>query len=130
MTLHPTRYADLLQHKLDKHGSHVFLVNSGWSGGPYGEGKRMSIQTTRTAIDAILDGSIHDAKFVVDPIFGLHVPKHLHDVDDGVLDPRSTWAHPDQYDAMAKKLANMFRTNFKKYEGKGTVDYSQFGPKL
>ena len=130
MTHHPTRYADLLQEKLDKHGSHVFLVNSGWSGGPYGEGDRMSIKTTRTCIDAILDGSIQNAEFVKDPVWGFDVPKSLHGVEEGVLDPRSTWKDPSSYDAMSKKLVGMYVDNFKKYEGKGTVDYTQFGPKL
>jgi phosphoenolpyruvate carboxykinase (ATP) len=130
MTHHPTRYADLLQEKLDKHGSSAFLVNSGWSGGPYGKGERMSIKTTRACIDAILDGSIHDAEFVEDPVFGLMVPKHLPGVDDDVLECRSTWADPNEYDETAKKLASMFAKNFKKYEGRGSVDYKQFGPKV
>ena len=71
MTLHPTVYADLLQKKLDTHGTNCYLVNSGWAGGPYGEGERMSIRTTRTCIDAILDGSIERAEFKTDPNFEL-----------------------------------------------------------
>jgi phosphoenolpyruvate carboxykinase (ATP) len=129
MTLCPTRYADLLQAKLDKHGSKVYLVNSGWSGGPYGVGQRMSIKTTRTCIDAILDGSIDNAEFVVDPIFGYEVPKSLPGVEGGVLDPKSTWAKPEEYDKMADKLVDMYVKNFKIYEGKGSVDYTQYGPK-
>ncbi|GAX17515.1 phosphoenolpyruvate carboxykinase [Fistulifera solaris] len=129
MTHHPTRYADLLREKLEKHGSHAYLVNSGWSGGPYGEGKRMSIDTTRACIDAILDGSIHDAEFVKDPIFGFEVPKALHDVG-GVLDPKSTWKDPAAYDKMALHLAKLFKENFKNYEGRGTVDYTKFGPQI
>lgn len=129
MTLHPTRYADILQQKLDKHGSHAYLVNSGWAGGPYGEGDRMSIKTTRTCIDAILDGSIQHAEFKKDPIFGFEVPVSLDGVDPQVLDIRSTWSDGAKYDEQAKKLAGMYVENFKKYEGKGTVDYTQFGPK-
>lgn len=131
MTLHPTRYADLLQKKLEKHGSHAWLVNSGWSGGPYGIGKRMSIQTTRTCIDAILDGTIHDVAFHKDPVFGFEVPAHLPGLpDESVLDPKSTWPDKAAYDAQAEKLAKMFIDNFKKYEGKGSQDYTKFGPQV
>lgn len=130
MTLHPTRYAELLKEKLKKHGSHVFLVNSGWSGGPYGEGERMSIKTSRTCIDAILDGSIHDAEFAVDPVFGFEVPKALPGIDSALLNPRSTWKDKTAYDQIERKLAQMYVDNFKKYEGTGQVDYTQFGPKL
>lgn len=129
MTLHPTVYADLLKHKMEKYGSHVYLVNSGWAGGPYGEGERMSIKTTRTCIDAIMDGSIQNAEFVKDPVFGFDVPKELEGVDPEVLDIRSTWKDPAAYDKQANKLGKMFMENFKKYEGKGTIDYTQFGPK-
>jgi phosphoenolpyruvate carboxykinase (ATP) len=128
ITLHPTRYADLLQKKMDKHGSHVYLVNSGWAGGPYGEGDRMSIKTTRTCIDAILDGSIQNAEFTKHPIFGFDVPKELEGVDPAVLDIRSTWSDPSAYDKQAQKLGKMFIENFKKYEGKGSIDYTEFGP--
>lgn len=131
MTLHPTRYAELLRQKLEKHGTHVFLVNSGWSGGPYGEGERMSIKTTRTCVNAILDGSINNADFVTDPVFGWQIPRHLHGVDPKLLDPRSTWSDPAAYDAMERKLAKMYIDNFAKYQDKQTdVDYAQFGPQL
>jgi phosphoenolpyruvate carboxykinase (ATP) len=130
MTLHPTRYADLLRKKLDQHGSTTFLVNSGWTGGPYGIGNRMSIGTTRACIDAILDGSIHDATFKTDPVFGFQVPTALHGVDSKLLDPRATWSNPKDYDEAEEKLAGMFINNFKKYEGVGSVDYTQYGPKV
>ena len=130
MTHCPTRYADLLQQKLEKHGSHAYLVNSGWSGGAYGTGERMSIKATRACIDAIMDGSIHDAEFVEDPVFGLMVPKELPGVDAGVLDPRSTWSDKSKYDETAMKLAKMFKENFKKYSGKGSTNYEQYGPKV
>jgi len=129
MTLHPTRYADLLQEKMNKHGSHCYLVNSGWTGGPYGVGERMSIKTTRACIDAILDGGIKDAEFHADPVFGFEVPKSLPGIDDHVLDPKSTWPSADEYDKAANDLAGLFVKNFKQYEGQGSVDYTQFGPK-
>jgi ATP-dependent phosphoenolpyruvate carboxykinase len=130
MSMHPTVYADLLQQKLDKHGTHTYLVNSGWAGGPYGEGDRMSIKTTRTCIDAILDGSIQHTEFQKHPIFGFDVPVSLDGVPQEVLDIKSTWEDPSAYDAQADKLASMYIENFKKYEGKGSIDYTQFGPQV
>jgi phosphoenolpyruvate carboxykinase (ATP) len=127
MTLHPTRYAELIEQKMETLRTNVFLVNSGWSGGPYGERKRMSIKTTRSCIDAILNGSIHDAEFREDPIFGWKISVRLPGVEGGVLEPRSTWKDP--VCTMERKLASMYIKNFKKYEGKGDVDYTQYGPK-
>ena len=129
LTLHPTQYADLLQEKLEKHGSSAYLVNSGWSGGPYGVGDRMSIKTTRSCIDAILNGSIQDAEFEVDPIFGFEVPKALEGVDSNVLNPKTTWSSSEEFDATAEKLAGMYIKNFEKYNEKGS-HYTQYGPKL
>ena len=129
MTLHPTRYADLLKKKLDLHGSHVFLVNSGWSAGPYGVGSRMSIKTTRACVTAILNGSINDVEFVTDPVFGFAVPKSLPGIDDPtILNPKATWSDPAAYDKMALHLAELYKKNFAKYQGKGDHDYSKFGP--
>lgn len=131
MTLHPTRYADLLQQKLDTHGSKAYLVNSGWSGGPYGVGNRMSIQTTRACINAILDGSIDDAEFRTDPVFGFDVPTSLPGVEDvSVLTPQTTWQDPAAFAQQERKLAEMYIENFEKYKGKGSVDYTQFGPQI
>jgi phosphoenolpyruvate carboxykinase (ATP) len=130
MTLHPTRYADLLKDKLEKHGSVAYLVNTGWTGGPYGEGKRMSIKDTRACIDAILDGSINHSHFVKDPVFGFDVPTELDGVHSNVLTPRNTWTNPDDYDAAAKKLAKMYTKNFEKYADKGSEDYTQYGPQV
>lgn len=130
LTLHPTRYADLLQHKLDKHGSKAYLVNTGWSGGSYPHGGRMSIKVTRACLDGILDGSIDHTTFEKDPIFGFDVPTALDGVDSHLLNPKNTWENPEEYDKTANKLANMYIENFKKYEGKGSTDYTQYGPQL
>ena len=130
LTLCPTRYADLLHEKLEKHGASAYLVNSGWSGGPYGEGQRMSIQTTRSCVDAILDGSIADAETIEDPIFGFQVPTSLKGIDSHLLNPKATWSNEDAYDKMAKTLANMYVKNFEKYQGVGSIDYTKFGPKV
>jgi len=130
LTLHPTRYADLLQKKFDEHGSTAFLVNTGWSGGAYGVGKRMSIKATRACIDAILDGSIKTAEFTSDPVFGFDIPKSLPGVDSKVLNPRDSWADKEAYDRTREKLARLYAINFEAYAGVGDVDYSSFGPKV
>jgi phosphoenolpyruvate carboxykinase (ATP) len=128
LTLHPTRYGELLQEKLHEHEAHAFLVNTGWSGGAYGVGERMSIKDTRACIDAILDGSIHDSEFETDEIFGFNMPKSLNNVDSNVLNPKNAWADKDAYVATAKKLADMYKKNFTKYVEDGKVDYSAHGP--
>merc|ERR1719183_520807 len=130
LTLHPTRYADLLQEKLDAHGGQAWLVNTGWSGGAYGTGERMSIKTTRGIIDAILDGSALNANYVKEEAFGLDIPAELPGVDSHVLNPKNAWEDKDAYDATATKLAGMFVKNFEKYAGKGSVDYTQYGPQI
>lgn len=129
LTLHPTKYADLLHDKLEKHGTKVYLVNTGWTGGPHGVGKRMSIKATRACIDAILDGSINNAEFVEDSNFGFRVPVALPNVEGNVLNPRATWSDPSKYDEQAQKLARMFKNNFQKYVQPGLTDYTSFGPK-
>eukprot|EP00591_Stephanopyxis_turris_P001955 CAMPEP_0195522378 /NCGR_PEP_ID=MMETSP0794_2-20130614/20511_1 /TAXON_ID=515487 /ORGANISM="Stephanopyxis turris, Strain CCMP 815" /LENGTH=632 /DNA_ID=CAMNT_0040652127 /DNA_START=41 /DNA_END=1939 /DNA_ORIENTATION=- len=130
LTLHPTRYADLLQEKLDTHGSSAYLVNTGWTGGAYGVGQRMSINATRSCVDAILDGSIHSSEFEKDEIFGFEIPKTLPNVDSHLLNPKNAWEDHESYEETVEKLATMYIKNFEKYEGKGSVDYTQFGPKL
>jgi phosphoenolpyruvate carboxykinase (ATP) len=130
LPLHPTVYAKLLGEKIDKHGVDVYLVNTGWTGGPYGVGKRMSIRATRACIDAILNGSINNSEFVETPIFGLSVPKTLEGIKDAeILYPRNTWENKSFFDASTKELAQMFIDNFKKYITEET-DISAAGPKL
>lgn len=129
LPMHPTRYADLLQEKLAAHGTSVYLVNTGWTGGAYGVGQRMSIQDTRACIDAILDGSIASSAFVEDSNFGFEVPLTLAAIDSAVLNPRQSWVDKQAYDDAAAKLAGMFKENFAKYTGPGVTDYSPFGPK-
>ena len=130
LTLHPTKYADLFQEKLETHSSRPFLVNTGWTGGAYGTGERMSIKATRACVDAILNGSINDADFVVDPVFGFEVPTALEGVPSDVCDPRQAWADKDAYDAQRAELAGMFKENFVKYTEPGMTDYSEFGPNV
>jgi len=130
LALHPTRYADLLQEKMQTHGSSAWLVNTGWSGGAYGVGERMSINTTRSCINSILDGSAADSNFVQDEAFGFDIPESIPGVDTNVLNPRNAWDDKEKYDATARKLAGMFAKNFEKYSGVGSFDYTKFGPKV
>ncbi|HLM56705.1 MAG TPA: phosphoenolpyruvate carboxykinase (ATP), partial [Pyrinomonadaceae bacterium] len=116
MVLHPGVYADLLGKKIQQHGAACWLVNTGWSGGPYGEGKRMSIKHTRAMIRAILNGSLAQIETRPDPFFGVHVPTSCPDVPQEVLNPRGTWRDPAAYDAKARELARRFNDNFKGYE--------------
>jgi len=131
LPLHPTVYAKLLGEKIDKHEVNVYLVNTGWTGGPYGVGKRMSIKNTRACINAILDGSIQKCEFETMPIFNLAIPKELNGVETNVLNPKNTWEDKNAYDEMAKKLAKMYIENFKKYILKDSeFDYSAAGPEI
>lgn len=128
LTLHPTDYADLLGKKLDEHKTHAYLVNTGWSGGAYGTGERMSISQTRACIDGILDGSIENSEFSTDSVFGFEVPKSLSGVPADVLGVVDTWADKDAYEATRQKLAGLFKDNFVKYADGGVADYTKFGP--
>jgi len=112
----PAVYARMLGKKLDEHGSSVWLVNTGWTGGPYGEGERMPIQATRALLTAALSGELVTADYRTDPIFGFEVPEVVPGLEDPeLLDPRSTWADPEAYDRKAHELAKMFTENFAKF---------------
>ncbi len=115
MVLHPGVYADLLGKKMSEHKANCWLVNTGWSGGPYGEGQRMKIAYTRAMIRAILNGTLAKVETAPDPIFGLGIPVSCPDVPTEVLTPRNTWKDPQAYDEKARDLARRFNENFKKY---------------
>src|SRR5580765_4853863 len=116
LPLPPSRYAEMLGHRIDRHRSRVWLVNTGWTGGAYGTGKRMKIAYTRAMIDAVLSGALDEVAYERDPLFNIDVPKSCPDVPADVLNPKKTWADPAAYDAQAMKLANMFAENFKAFE--------------
>ncbi|MBS8226260.1 phosphoenolpyruvate carboxykinase [Vannielia litorea] len=116
MPRRPEVYGNLLREKIDTHGATCWLVNTGWTGGAYGTGSRMPIKATRALLTAALDGSLHEATFRKDENFGFQVPVTVHGVDAALLDPRSTWADKDAYDAQAKKLVDMFAENFAQYD--------------
>ena len=126
---HPTKYADMLGRLIDEHGCRVWLVNTGWSGGPYGVGKRMKIAYTRHMVHAILDGSLDRTPTRDDPVFGLAVPTAVPNVPAEVLDPRGTWPDPAAYDVQAHRLAEMFRENFAKFESAADESVRVAGPK-
>jgi phosphoenolpyruvate carboxykinase (ATP) len=108
----PTVYAKLLGEKLDEHSATTWLINTGWTGGPFGEGHRMPIQATRALLAAVLSGELAGVDFREDPIFGFQVPVTARGVDESLLDPRSTWADPEAYDRKARELAQMFVDDF------------------
>jgi phosphoenolpyruvate carboxykinase (ATP) len=112
----PSVYARMLGEKLDTHGARVWLVNTGWTGGPFGEGRRMPIAATRALLRAALGGELDDAAYRLDPVFGFEVPLEVPGVDPQLLDPRSTWRDPEAYDERAEKLARMFRENFERFD--------------
>lgn len=118
---HPGVYAEMLGEKLREHGSAVWLVNTGWSGGGHGVGSRMKLSHTRRMVAAALSGELDEGEFRTDPVFGIEVPAAVPGVPTEVLTPRKTWDDPEAYDAAARKLAGMFRENFEKYAD-GTAD--------
>ncbi|MAK62867.1 MAG: phosphoenolpyruvate carboxykinase (ATP) [Ponticaulis sp.] len=115
MPRHPTIYGDLLGDLIEQHGVTCWLVNTGWTGGPYGTGSRMPIKATRALLNAALDGSLKAAPMRKDPLFGFDVPTEVPGVDTAILDPRGTWSDGAAYDAQAAKLKTMFVENFEKF---------------
>jgi phosphoenolpyruvate carboxykinase (ATP) len=125
----PDVYAGLLGDKLEEHGSSVWLVNTGWTGGPFGEGERMPIEATRTLLQAALSGALESVEYRTDPTFGFKVPVEAPGVESRLLDPRSTWRDPEAYDRQAAELARMFRENFEqKFAGDVAAEITAAGP--
>jgi phosphoenolpyruvate carboxykinase (ATP) len=126
---HPGVYAEMLGERLRAGNVRVWLVNTGWTGGPYGTGSRMSLGHTRSMIKAALAGQLDHAETEADPVFGLHVPKVVPGVPSSVLDPRSTWADGGAYDAQATKLATMFKENFQRFADQVPDEVKAAGPR-
>jgi phosphoenolpyruvate carboxykinase (ATP) len=126
----PAVYARLLAQKLDEHGASVWLVNTGWTGGAFGEGQRMPIAATRTLLRAALDGSLANVEYRADDVFGFAVPREVPGVEAQLLDPRSTWRDPDAYDEKARELAQMFRNNFEKFRADAGDEVAAAGPRV
>jgi phosphoenolpyruvate carboxykinase (ATP) len=129
MVWEPNVYAKLLGERIARHQVRVWLVNTGWTGGPFGVGSRMKIAHTRAMINAALSGALDHGSFEVDPVFNLEVPTSCPGVAAEVLRPRNTWKDKSAYDAQAKKLAQMFTDNFKTFEGTASADVKNAGPK-
>ncbi len=125
---HPSKYAELLASKIAECGTHVWLLNTGWSGGAYGVGKRMSLSHTRQIIDAIHSGELSEAEFVTDPNFGFGVPTQCSGVPSDMLQPKKTWSDPATYDATAQKLARLFHQNFLKFADQSAPSIVSAGP--
>lgn len=115
LPLHPGKYAEMLGEKMKKHNVNVWMINTGWSGGPYGVGQRMKLPYTRAMITAALEGKLDNVNFVEHPVFGMKMPTECPGVPSEVLNPRETWADKNAYDEKAKELSAQFRKNFEKY---------------
>lgn len=120
MVHHPTVYAKLLGERIAKHEVDCWLVNTGWTGGPYGVGKRMSIKHTRAMLNAAIEGRLKDVGFRKEAFFGLEIPTSVPDVPADVLDPRAAWSDSAAYDAKAKHLAKLFSENFTRFEAQAS----------
>jgi phosphoenolpyruvate carboxykinase (ATP) len=128
LPLHPGVYASMLGDRIAKHRVKVWLLNTGWTSGPYGVGSRMKLSLTRAMLRAALSGTLDRVKFTKDPVFGFEVPTRVPDVPKEVLSPRSTWSDPAAYDAQARKLATMFRENFEQYRSEVGPSVAEAGP--
>jgi phosphoenolpyruvate carboxykinase (ATP) len=130
MPLHPNVYGELLGKRIDEHGSAVWLVNTGWTGGPAGVGSRMKLAYTRQMISAALSGGLNDVETTVEPFFNLAIPNHIEGIPDEVLNPRNTWEDKEAYDAQAKMLVGQFIENFEKFADGTSAEIREAGPKL
>jgi phosphoenolpyruvate carboxykinase (ATP) len=130
MVWHPNVYAKYLGENIARHHVRVWLVNTGWTGGPYGQGARMKISHTRAMIHAALSGGLDDVPYETDPFFNLEVPASCPGVPASVLTPRGTWRDPSAYDVQARKLAQMFIDNFRAYEQEVEPEVRAAGPRV
>ena len=126
---HPTRYAELLADKIRQHDASTWLINTGWSGGPFGVGKRVKLAYTRAIVDAIHDGTLKDAPTETDPVFGLEVPIECPGVPAEILIPRKTWSDQAEYDKSRGRLAALFQTNFETYADQASAAIRDAGPR-
>ena len=128
LPLRPGVYAEMLGERISKHQSRVFLVNTGWTGGPFGVGERMDLHHTRAMIEAATSGQLDDVATKRHPIFNLEVPVSCPGVPDDVLDPQSTWDDPDAYELKANELAAMFVGNFERFAADLPAEVTRAGP--
>ncbi len=127
---HPTVYARMLAEKMARHQATVWLVNTGWTGGPFGVGRRMKIEHTRAMVRAAVNGLLNDIPTRPDPVFGVGIPERVSDVPPEVLHPRETWADPHAYDEKARELAALFQENFEQFHGNVDLEVLAAGPRV
>ncbi len=130
MVYHPAVYANLLRNKIERYHVNCWLINTGWVGGPYGVGKRISIEYTRRILDAVLDGKLMDVQYKKDPIFGFDVPQQCPNVPETILNPANAWVSEDTYLRRYRSLASRFIDNFKKFEDQFSEEIRNAGPTL
>lgn len=130
MVHHPAYYAELLKRKIERYGAQCWLVNTGWVGGPYGVGKRISIGHTRALLNAALSGELNAVPYTTDPIFGFEIPQQCAGVPESVLNPASSWASPEEYLSKYRQLAQRFVENFKKFSAQAPEEVRAAGPKV
>jgi len=130
MPLHPTFYAEMLAKKMKDSGVNVWLINTGWTGGPYGIGQRMSLKHTRRMITAAMKGELDAVSYNVHEIFGLHMPSTCPEVPSQILNPKDTWENPQEYDEVANELALKFSNNFKQFESEATTEILEAAPRV
>jgi len=129
MPLPPVEYAKMLASKISQHNTSVFLINTGWTGGPYGIGRRMDLKYTRAMVSAALNGDLDNVQYKHDSIFNLDIPLSCPQVPSKILDPGFSWSNNEQYIVAAKRLAHLFIENFKRF-GEETQDLAKFGPQI
>ena len=130
MPLHPAKYAERLKSKMDGKELNIWLINTGWSGGRYGVGARMPLNYTRAMIENALSGSLKDAKYIKDEIFGLNRVQSISNIPEDILDPKKSWKNPEEYDKIAINLAKKFNKNFEQFESQSSEDILLGGPIL
>ncbi len=130
LPLPATDYAEMLRQKLQEHNARVYLLNTGWSGGPFGVGERIGIEHTRTMLRAAIEGELENAPTYTDVLFGLHVPQHIPGVPDQLLHPRDLWQDQNEYDRLARALVQQFVANFDKKFAAHAPELAQYGPQL
>ncbi|MEJ2114414.1 MAG: phosphoenolpyruvate carboxykinase (ATP), partial [Flavobacteriaceae bacterium] len=128
MPLHPTVYAEMLSKKMQEANVNVWLINTGWSGGSYGEGSRIKLKYTRAMISAILNGELNNVSFMMHPIFGISMPSECPNVPSEILDPINTWSNKSAYISKSIQLAHSFHLNFEKFATEASEDILNGGP--
>jgi len=128
LPLHPAKYAEMLGKKMKAHNVKIWLINTGWNGGPYGVGKRMKLEFTRAMITAALEGILDDVEYDTTSWFNLSIPKFCRDVPSEILNPKNTWPNPEAFDKKAQELANEFINNFKKYSSSANEEIMAAAP--